>query len=129
MPSLSAPFAHERYDDAQGGGPTTTVEHGAIEVGFSPRDGGETLVLKVIDSARSEIRLMAYSFTSAPIVTALLNARRRGVNVALIVDAKENLQEDRSGRARHALSALVNAGCSVRTISIYPIMHDNRNPT
>jgi len=104
---------------------TTTVQHhGAIEVGFSPHEGAEKLVLKAIDSARSEIRVLSYSFTSAPVVRALLDARHRGVDVALIVDYKNNIEEDRSGKAGHALGALINAGCRVRTISIYPIHHD-----
>src|SRR5438067_9074577 len=39
---------------------------GSIEVAFSPNEGSEALVLKVIDSAKREIRLLSYSFTSAP---------------------------------------------------------------
>jgi phosphatidylserine/phosphatidylglycerophosphate/cardiolipin synthase-like enzyme len=34
------------------------------------------------------------------------------------------VSEDHSGKARAALSALVNAGCDVRTIRVYPIHHD-----
>ena len=48
--------------------------------------------------------------------------------VALVVDHRANLADDRSGKARHALAALANAGCRIRTISVYPIHHDNRNP-
>ena len=107
-----------------GNRPTTVQHQGAIEVGFSPNEGAERLVLRVIDSARSEIRVMAYSFTSAPVTHALLAARKRGVDVALVVDAKSNTGEDRSGKSRAALSALVNAGCRVRTISTYQIHHD-----
>jgi phosphatidylserine/phosphatidylglycerophosphate/cardiolipin synthase-like enzyme len=104
---------------------TTTVQHsGTIEYAFSPREGAEKLVLKVIDSARHEIRMMTYSLTSVPVVKALIEARRRGVDVAIVSDYKNNVAEDRSGKARAALSALVNAGCRVRTISIYPIHHD-----
>jgi len=104
---------------------TITVQHhGAVEVGFGPHEGAEKLVLKVIDSARSEIHVLAYAFTSAPVTGALLDARRRGVEVALVVDYEQNLVKDRSGKAVHALSALVNAGCRVRTISAFPIFHD-----
>ena len=103
---------------------TTTVQHsGAIEVGFSPNEGGEKLILKVINSARSEIRVSAYSFTSVPVVEALLAAKKRGVDVALVVDYKANVSDDR-GKSRAGLSALVNAGCRVRTVSAYPIHHD-----
>jgi phosphatidylserine/phosphatidylglycerophosphate/cardiolipin synthase-like enzyme len=95
-----------------------------IEVGFSPDEGAENLVLKAIVAARSEIRVLSYSFTSAQITHALLAAKHRGVDVAMIVDYKNNLSEDRSGKAKHALNALAHAGVRIRTISNYPIHHD-----
>jgi phosphatidylserine/phosphatidylglycerophosphate/cardiolipin synthase-like enzyme len=97
---------------------------GTIEVAFSPNEGGEALVVKVIDSAKSELRVLSYSFTSAPVTAALLRARKRGVEVRLVADQKNNVSEDHSGKARAALSALATAGADVRTISIYPIHHD-----
>jgi phosphatidylserine/phosphatidylglycerophosphate/cardiolipin synthase-like enzyme len=97
---------------------------GTIEVAFSPSEGGEALVVKVADSARTELRILAYSFTSAPVTAALLRAKKRGVDVRLVADEKNNVSDDRSGKARAALSALVNAGIDVRMISVYPIHHD-----
>ncbi len=97
---------------------------GSIEVAFSPSERSEQLVIKVVDSAKSELRILAYSFTSVPLVSALLRAKKRGVDVRLVADEKNNVQDDRSGKARAALSALVNAGISVRTINVYPIHHD-----
>ncbi len=97
---------------------------GSIEVAFSPNEGSVELVCKAIDSATKEIRGLAYSFTSAEVVSHLIAARHRGVDVKIVVDYKENIAEDRSGKARAALSALVNAGADMRTISVYPIHHD-----
>jgi phosphatidylserine/phosphatidylglycerophosphate/cardiolipin synthase-like enzyme len=97
---------------------------GSIEVAFSPSEGSEALVVKVIDSSRRDLRVLAYSFTSAPVVSALLRAKKRGVDVRLVADQKNNITEDRSGKARAALSALVNAGVDVRTIIVYAIHHD-----
>lgn len=97
---------------------------GSIEVGFSPKGGAEALVLRVIDSAKSDIKALAYSFTSPRVTAALLRAAKRGVSVSLVADYKNNVSEDRSGKARAALSALVEAGCDVRVISVYPIHHD-----
>jgi phosphatidylserine/phosphatidylglycerophosphate/cardiolipin synthase-like enzyme len=48
----------------------------------------------------------------------------RGVVVRLVADEKDNVSADRSGKARAALGALVNAGADVRTIRVYPIHHD-----
>ena len=95
-----------------------------IEVAFSPEAGGEALVLKTLRAATSSIRLAAYSFTSVPVVRALMEAKQRGVDVAVLVDDKNNLQEARNNAPRQALNLLVGAGIPTRTISAYPIHHD-----
>jgi len=103
---------------------TEVPASGHIEVAFSPNEGSEELVVKAIDSARTDIKVLAYSFTSAPVTQALLRAKKRGAQVTLVVDQKSNINEDRSSKAQAALSALAYAGCEVRTISAYPIHHD-----
>ena len=103
---------------------TTVPAVGSIEVAFSPNEGAEQLVIKAIESAQFDIHLMAYSFTSAPVTKALLSARHRGVNIKMVVDHKNNVSQDQSGKARAALSALATAGVDVRTISTYSISHD-----
>lgn len=95
-----------------------------IETAFSPDAGSEALVVKIIHSAKQTIRLSAYSFTSPVVVRALIDAKRRGVDVAVVVDYKNNIMEGRNGKAKAALNLLVNAGISTRTISRYPIHHD-----
>jgi phosphatidylserine/phosphatidylglycerophosphate/cardiolipin synthase-like enzyme len=103
---------------------------GSVEAAFSPDEGAEHLVIKVIDSAKSELRLLSYSFTSVPIVEALIRARHRGVDVKLVADYKDNVGgKSRSGSTSHAknraaLDALANAGAEVRTIKVYAIHHD-----
>lgn len=97
---------------------------GVLEVAFSPNRGAELLVLKVIDTSRSTIHLMAYSFTSANITRSLLGAIKRGVKVYIVVDEKHNFGDSASRHARVALSTLSSAGAHVRVISAYPIHHD-----
>ena len=97
---------------------------GTVEVAFSPDEGGENLVLKVIGSAHRDVRMLSYSFTSAPVARALLEAKKRGVDIKIVADQKNNTSEDRSGKARAALSLLSEAGADVRLISVYPIHHD-----
>jgi phosphatidylserine/phosphatidylglycerophosphate/cardiolipin synthase-like enzyme len=96
---------------------------GEVEVGFSPNAGAEKLVIKALDSAKSSIRLQAYSFTSAPVVSALLRANKRGVDVAIVVDEKSNLA-DGNTKSKAALSSLATAGVAVRTNGKYAILHD-----
>jgi phosphatidylserine/phosphatidylglycerophosphate/cardiolipin synthase-like enzyme len=122
--AISALFATLILTQASTFAGTEVPSSGHIEVAFSPNEGSEDLVVKAIDSSRSEIRVLAYSFTSAPITQALLRAKKRGAQVTLVVDQKSNINEDRSGKAQAALSALAYAGCEVRTISAYPIHHD-----
>ena len=106
------------------GGRSATADRPGIEVAFSPGAGAEALVLKVIGSAKQSIRLAAYSFTSAPVARALVDAKKRGVEVGVIVDYKHNILEDRSGKAKAALNLLTTAGIPTRVISRYAIHHD-----
>jgi phosphatidylserine/phosphatidylglycerophosphate/cardiolipin synthase-like enzyme len=91
-----------------------------IEVAFSPNEGSEDLVVKVIQSARSSIGVAAYSFTSPVVAKALLNAKKRGVDVRVVVDEDGN----KSKASIAALNLLVAAGIPTRTISRYAIHHD-----
>lgn len=95
---------------------------GTLEVAFSPDEGSEALVIKVIESATSEIRVLSYSITSAAITQALLRASKRGVDVRLVAD--ESTVEDKSRKARAALATLASAGIDVRTIRAYSVHHD-----
>ena len=97
-----------------------------IEVAFSPNAGAEDLIVKVIRSGRSNIDVMAYAFTSAPITKALIDAQKRGVQVRLVADEKQNLKSGGPGeaRGRAALSALSNAGAKVYVSSEFASHHD-----
>lgn len=91
-----------------------------IEAGFSPNGSAERLILKVINSAQKSIRLGAYSFTSPVIVRALVDAKRRGVDVRVVVDDKGT--QSKAGTA--ALNLLAGAGIPARRNGEYAIHHD-----
>ena len=95
-----------------------------IEVGFSPEGSAQKLVLRTIDAATSSIRVAAYVFTSPDVTRALVAAKQRGVDVAVIADHRSNLEEQRSTAGRHALTLLAKAGIPTRTVKAYPIHHD-----
>ena len=92
----------------------------SVQVGFSPEGSALKLVLKTIESAQQEIRLMGYSFTSPEVVSALVRAKRRGVDVKIVLDEKGN----RSKASQAAMNIVVNAGIPLRTNGRYAIMHD-----
>ena len=91
-----------------------------IEVAFSPEAGAEALVLKVINSARQSIRLAGYSFTSPAVVRNLIDAKRRGVDVKVLLDDKGN----RGQASVAAMNLIVGAGIPLRVVSAYSIHHD-----
>ncbi|EAB6033394.1 phospholipase D family protein [Salmonella enterica] len=92
----------------------------SIQVGFSPEGTAQQVVLNTINQSQQSIRMMAYSFTSPVIVKALINARKRGVDVKVVVDEKGN----RGKSSVAAMNLLVNAGIPVRTVSKFKILHD-----
>ena len=100
--------------------PAPAAYAASIETGFSPEGTALQLVLKTIESAQHEIRLMGYSFTSPEVVSALVMAKRRGVDVKIVLDEKGN----RSKASQAAMNVVVNAGIPLRTNGRYAIMHD-----
>jgi phosphatidylserine/phosphatidylglycerophosphate/cardiolipin synthase-like enzyme len=91
-----------------------------IEVAFSPDAGSEALVLKVIGSAQQSLRLAGYSFTSPAVVRALIEDRKRGVDVMVLVDDKGN----RSRSSVIAMKLIADAGIPIRVIGTFAIHHD-----
>ena len=100
--------------------PFPVVYADSIETGYSPEGTALQLVLKTINSAQQEIRLMGYSFTSPEVVSALVRAKHRGVDVKIVLDEKGN----RSKASQAAMNVVVNAGIPLRTNGHYAIMHD-----
>lgn len=100
---------------------------GRIEIAFSPNEGAEALVLRVIRSAAhpgGELRVLAYSFTSGSITHAMLLANQAGADIKVVVDARECGEHDRTGKAARNLAQLAAAGVDVRTVETYLDMHD-----
>lgn len=58
----------------------------SVEVHFSPKGGCTDAIIHEIRSARHEILVLAYSFTSKPIAQALVDAKLRGVHVDIVLD-------------------------------------------
>jgi phosphatidylserine/phosphatidylglycerophosphate/cardiolipin synthase-like enzyme len=63
------------------------------EVSFSPQGGCTEAVVAALDKAASSILVQAYSFTSAPIAKALVDAHRRGVRVEVILDKSQRTEK------------------------------------
>lgn len=102
--------------------PVPNTYAATIEAGFSPEGTALQLVLKTIETAQQEIRLMGYYFTSPEVIRLLIQAKRRGGDVKVVLDWRANSTKGSAGVA--AMNLLVNAGIPVRTVSQFKIMHD-----
>lgn len=65
----------------------------AVRVFFSPNGGCTEAIVDEIGSAKTEILVQAYSFTSAPIAKALVDAHKRGVAVQAILDKSQRSEK------------------------------------
>ena len=64
-----------------------------VQVCFSPNGGCTGAIISEIEQAKTEILVQAYSFTSAPIAKALLDAHKRGVSVLVILDKSQRSEK------------------------------------
>ena len=64
-----------------------------IKVYFSPRGGCTEAIVESLNTAKSSVLVQAYSFTSAPIANALVEATQRGVKVQVILDQGQRTEK------------------------------------
>jgi phosphatidylserine/phosphatidylglycerophosphate/cardiolipin synthase-like enzyme len=64
-----------------------------IQVFFSPDGGCTAAVTSELAKAKKTVLVQAYSFTSAPIAKAVVDAHKRGVKVTVILDKSQRSQE------------------------------------
>jgi phosphatidylserine/phosphatidylglycerophosphate/cardiolipin synthase-like enzyme len=88
------------------------------EVYFSPHGGCTEAIIRELDKAKSTILVQAYSFTSAPIAKALLNAHKRKVKVEVILDKSQRTEKYSSA------TFLFNAGIPTKIDAKHAIAHN-----
>jgi phosphatidylserine/phosphatidylglycerophosphate/cardiolipin synthase-like enzyme len=89
-----------------------------FEDAFSPQQGATELVVKTIKEARTTIHVAAYSFTSQPIIDALVIAHDRGVDVDIVLDKSQ-----RNGKGS-LFKYIKDHGVPTRINDHYAIMHN-----
>ena len=115
--SLSGGVQTDSHDQAFNGVRPPPSNGTWVQMGTSPDGGALQLVMSVISSARTSIRVASYEFTSKPIARALIQKERDGVDVLVVMDKSQ--RDQRSSVA----SALVGAGIPVRIDDRYNIQH------
>jgi phosphatidylserine/phosphatidylglycerophosphate/cardiolipin synthase-like enzyme len=96
----------------------TLLQNTQAKVFFSPKGGCTDTIINEIEQAKTDIFVQAYSFTSAPIAKALVNAHKKGINVQVILDKSQ-----RSERYTSA-TFLKNAGIPTYIDSKHAIAHN-----
>jgi|SRR5882757_210267 len=61
----------------------------SYEVCFTPGEDCTAQIVDTLNNAQKSILVMAYSFTSLPILEALLDAKNRGVTIEVILDKSQ----------------------------------------
>jgi phosphatidylserine/phosphatidylglycerophosphate/cardiolipin synthase-like enzyme len=65
----------------------------SVAVHFSPKGGCTEAVVRELATARHEVQVLAYSFTSKEIAQALVDAKLRGVHVEIVLDHSNEKEE------------------------------------
>jgi phosphatidylserine/phosphatidylglycerophosphate/cardiolipin synthase-like enzyme len=88
------------------------------QVYFCPGGAGTSAICQALRKATGSVLVQAYSFTSAPIAEALVNAHRRGVKVEIILDKSQKAQKYSSAKF------LSNSGIYTRIDAAHAIAHN-----
>ena len=75
-----------------GCGPQASIPQG-VQVYFSPKGGATDAAVNALGHATNAVLVQAYSFTSAPIAKALVEAHRRGIKVQVILDHSQRTEK------------------------------------
>ena len=95
-----------------------TQDKPAWSVYFSPHGGCTDAIIRELNKAKSTVLIQTYTFTSAPIVKALLTNHKRGVKVEVILD--KNQRTDQYSSA----TFFFNAGIPVKIDAQHAIAHN-----
>jgi len=85
---------------------------------FSPNGGCTQAVVDQLNGAKKSVLVQAYSFTSAPIAKALVDAHKRGVDVEVILDKSQRTERYTSA------TFLANEGVPTYIDSKHAIAHN-----
>jgi phosphatidylserine/phosphatidylglycerophosphate/cardiolipin synthase-like enzyme len=101
----------------------------SLNVYFSPNGGATDQLVHLINQAKTSVEVQAYSFTSDPIINALIAAKQRGVAVTIILDRSHlEYRNYRTGKTTtepsFALKAFYNAGIPTYIDYRYDIAHN-----
>ncbi|MDU2066860.1 MAG: phospholipase D family protein [Sporomusaceae bacterium] len=105
----------------------TVAAAGSVDVAFSPKGGVTNMIVGELGKAQKSVQVQAYSFTSKEIIDALIAAKKRGVDVRIIID-KSNIDNDdketaREKKEKELLNSIADSGILMKVDSDFQIAH------
>lgn len=98
--------------------PATPVPGSDVTVYFSPSGGCTDAIVNALGQAKETVLVQAYSFTSAPIAKAVVDAHKRDVKVQVILDKSQRTEKYSSA------DFLAHAGVPVQIDDKHQIAHN-----
>jgi phosphatidylserine/phosphatidylglycerophosphate/cardiolipin synthase-like enzyme len=98
--------------------PNSDFEIPTVAAFFSPNGGCTEAIVDQINEAQRQVLVQAYSFTSAPIAKALVDAHKRGVDVQVILDKSQKSERYTSA------TFLANEGVPTYIDAAHKIAHN-----
>ena len=95
-----------------------TFHPASVEVFFSPAGGCTDAIVAELVRAKKTVFVQAYSFTSAPIAKAIVDAHKRGVAVQVVLDKSQRTEKYSSS------DFVAHAGIPVAIDEKHPIAHN-----
>jgi phosphatidylserine/phosphatidylglycerophosphate/cardiolipin synthase-like enzyme len=89
-----------------------------VQAHFSPKGGCQDAIVRELKAARREILVQAYSFTAEPLALGLVEAKKRGVTVEIILDKSNELERYSD------LHILLEQGMDVKVDHDHAIAHN-----
>jgi phosphatidylserine/phosphatidylglycerophosphate/cardiolipin synthase-like enzyme len=99
--------------------PPALPARGTVQLAFTPWDNAEAMIVEAIRGAKQQILVQAFSFTSRALASALIAAKRRGLEVQVLAD-REQAYSGESSR----IPELANAGIAVTLDVRYQSAHN-----
>jgi phosphatidylserine/phosphatidylglycerophosphate/cardiolipin synthase-like enzyme len=91
----------------------------SVQYAFTPGGRVDAMIIAAIAAARRQVLVQAYSFTHRRIAEALISARSRGVDVAVIADREQTRANDPA-----VIRELTRSGVPVLLDSLHAAAHN-----
>lgn len=99
--------------------PPVLPAQGTVQLAFTPWDNAEAMIVDRIRGAKQQILVQAFSFTSRALASALIAAKKRGVDVQVMADREQTF-----GGEASRIPDLVQAGIPVALEVRYQSAHN-----